>query len=96
LGRDFPYEGGSTTSLKKRWNKVWVRVLSSVIPHISGSLIASDRSPQTFMDTPEGMRTTDLQVSTLGYSKGEIQISNELPYPLTILGVFGEMTAEKI
>lgn len=96
LGRDFPYEGGSTTSLKKRWNKIWVRILSSVIPSIGTGLAIADRSPQTLMDLAEGMKSMDIKVSTLGYSKGEITIYNDLPYPLTIVGVFGEMGMEKV
>ena len=96
LGRDFPYESGSTTSLKKRWNKIWVRVLSSVIPYVGSALATGDRSPQTPMNIAEGMKTTDIQVSILGYNKGEVQISTDLPHPLTVVGVFGEMSMEKV
>lgn len=95
LPRDFPYESGSTSSLKKRWNKIWVRVLASVLPVISDS-ISADRTPQTPMNQPEPVRSHDIQVSTLGFSRGSITITNDLPFPLNVIGVFGEMGVSKI
>ena len=50
-----------------------------------------DRHPDTPMDVPQDLVTADVQISTLGYTGGAIMVVNDLPKPLNVYGLFGEL-----
>ena len=81
---------GSTHALQKGWNRIVVRILNSAKPIVNGNRPA-ERHPETPMDEPEPMRIEDVSVSDLGYeSWSRIDIQQDLPLPLTVIGIFGE------
>jgi hypothetical protein len=91
-----PEEQGTSQHFMKRWNKVFVRLLNSGKPLING-LRPADRTPSTPMGTPEPIRTEDIQVSTLGWDRySQLVVSQNLPLPLTIAGVFGEVGQKQL
>lgn len=82
---------GSASAWKKRYNKIYVRVLNSAIPLVNGKR-APDRHPSTPMDSVEPLLTEDVVVSNLGHSNYEqITVEQDLPLPLVVLGIFGEL-----
>ena len=95
LPRDFPSELGTAFGAKKRWNKIWVRLRDSVIPIISSEQPPT-RDPSTPMDTATELSSEDIQVTSLKYGQGDIIIYKDLPLPLNITGIFGELTMEKV
>ena len=48
------------------------------------------------MNISEGPFTGDKQLSTLGYGDGSLRITNDLPIRMIIVGLFGEMEADRI
>lgn len=87
---------GSGAGWQKRWNKVYIRVLSSTLPLINGER-APDRSPSTPMNTPESPSTAEILKVNLGQSRhAEVTIEQDLPHNLVVLGVFGELSQSKL
>jgi len=85
---------GASTAYQKGWGTVYVRVLESAKPIINGQR-PPERHPLTPMDTPELGLTEDIKVSNLGYNTYVfIDIEQDLPVPMTVLGVFGELQRE--
>lgn len=95
LAQDIASQQGSLMSTEKRWNKVWFRLHGSVIPYVE-SRLSPDRSPSTLMNESEALFTGDKQVSTLGYGNGSLVITNDLPLPFELIGIFGEMEVNKV
>lgn len=88
--------GSSSAASKKSWNRIYVRVLSSILPIINGKR-PPDRTPATPMNTREPNRSQDVIVQNVGWDyEGTIIISQDLPYDLTITGVYGELTEENL
>jgi len=84
---------GSET-LYKRFNKAYVSVLSSSRPKING-VRPPDRTPSTPMDTREPFFSGNLFSVTLGWDQIEtIEVLEDLPLPLIVAGIFGELAAE--
>jgi len=87
---------GSGASHKKRWNRIFVRVLDSAKPLINGQR-APTRNPVTPMDTPELPRTEDIDVGNLGWSEAAIvTIEQDLPLTLTLIAMFGSLAQEDL
>ena len=98
--KTLPFDQGSTRgsamSLKKRWNRIFIRMIESANPIINGDRPPS-RTPSTPMNTPEPVRSTDIDVRDVGWTQtGEIEIIQDLPLPLRISGIFGEMNQNYI
>lgn len=88
-------KGGGLHSLK-RWNKAVVRVYDSAKPLING-VRPPERSPSTPMGTAEPARTENVTVPTLGWDDaGQITVTQDLPLPLTIINVIGEVATEQL
>ena len=85
---------GTAQGLKKRWNKIFVRLAPGARPLINGSR-PPDRDPLTPMNYGQGPAYEDVEVSNLGWSKdGSITVEEFLPVPLTVAAIFGHVTAE--
>jgi hypothetical protein len=80
----------------KRWNKVWALMHLSAPPIING-VRPPDRSPSTPMDTPEPFASTQYQVVNLGWDRnGQITIEENLPVPMNLLAIYGELSREAV
>jgi hypothetical protein len=94
LPTDFGSPTGSGASWNKRWNKIFVRLITSTKPLINGAR-PPERHPATPMDTPEPAATEDIQVVNLGYSRFEqITVEQDLPLNVRVLGLYGELGQE--
>jgi len=82
---------GSGAPWTKRWNKIYARVQESTNPLINGER-SPERHPSTLMNTPEKEASKDILMINSGFDrKAQITIEQDLPLPLTVLGVFGEL-----
>lgn len=82
---------GAASGLVKHWNRIFVRLLDSYMPLINGKR-PPDRTPSTPLDTPELAVTDDIYVTESGRDRfGQIEIEQELPLSLMVVGIFGEM-----
>jgi len=101
VGRVITYEhvqgnpAGVGFGTARRWNKLYVRLLSSGIPLINGQLPA-DRTPSAPMNLPEPLRTFDARVHNIGWEDGSITLEQSLPFPTHILGVYGEFGTNNV
>jgi hypothetical protein len=87
---------GSIRSWKKRWNKVWALVNQSNAPIING-IRPPDRTPATPMNTAEPPVTGHFKTVNLGWDDfGLITIEEDLPVPMNILAIYGEMGRESV
>ena len=78
----------------KRINRLFLRLFESQPPIINGKR-PPVRFPQYPMDTPPPIRSDDVFVTDLGWSRlTTITIEENLPVPCTVLGLFGEMDME--
>lgn len=92
--KTLPKEGGnqagSAQGAKKRDPYIFVRVNRSSRPFINGKR-PSDRTPSTPMDTAEPLRSEDIRITDLGWDRtAQIEIWENLPLPLTVIGIFGK------
>ena len=91
LAPDVPGGQDSIRSWVKRWNKVWALLFDSAAPIING-VRPPDRSPSTPMDTPEPFRSGHFKTVSLGHDEfGQITIEEDLPVPMNLLAIYGEM-----
>lgn len=76
---------------KRRWNRLYVRILDSALPLINGRR-PSDRSTATAMGNGELLRQgiQDLRDTGEGYANGIYRLEQDRPYPTHILGIYGE------
>ena len=87
---------GSTKQALKRWNKLWVSLLTSTRPIINGQRPA-DRTPSTPMNTAEPPGTEYVKVTDLGLDRDAIvTIEEDLPVPTQINGIFGELSSDNL
>jgi len=88
-------EGTSGTSLMKRYNMIYARMINSTLPLINGTR-PSTRDPATPMDEPQpAIVFEDARVANTGWDRfAQITIEQDLPLPLTVVGVFGEVAGE--
>lgn len=87
---------GAFYHAKKRHNKIFVQLLDSAIPKING-VRPPDRSPTTPLNTVQPLTSELVQVANLGWDdEAIIAIEQDLPLPLTIIAVVGEMAMEQI
>lgn len=93
LPHDKGAKAGSAMSLVKRFNKIWLRLLESAIPTINGQQ-PPPRSPEDLMDTAIPIaQFQDVMVTNLGFDRNaQIIITQELPLPCNVVGIFGQMS----
>lgn len=83
---------GSNASWSKRWNKLFIELYESGMPTING-IRPPERSFEGDMDTPESLITAAVQASDEGYDKdGIVTVEQDLPLPLKITSIFGELS----
>ena len=96
LDRDMPNEAGTTRPHMKRYNKIYVRVISSAKPIINGKR-PPDRSPATPMNEPEPFSSDDFIVVNLGWDRfAQIDVIQDLPVDMVIAGIYGETAVENV
>ena len=95
LETDLGSQAGSSMGFKKRFSEITARIYQSAVPLINGK-----REKVRYPITPMGYRqpdlTGDVTVNSLGYDEGSIKVTQSLPYKLTITGLFGKMTQNKL
>jgi hypothetical protein len=75
--------------LKKRFTKIYARLLSTVGLIINGQRIPF-REPQMLMDEGVPAQTIDVKVSNLGVdADGRITVTQDSPFPTTLLAIYG-------
>ena len=91
LDEDGGSQTGSGLAHKKRRNKVYVKLLNSGIPLI-GDVRGLDRDSDTPMGTPEALFTGDVESTELGWDRiSNVTVKQDLPLPLIVLSVYGEI-----
>ena len=85
-------QAGKAQGRKKRWNEVMVRLLNTTGVKINGDQLPF-RTSSTPMSSGIGLFTGDKRVTNLGWDRdGIIEIKQEQPLPLTVLGIHGTLT----
>lgn len=81
----------------KRFANFAVRVLSSIRPIVNGERVA-DRHPETSLGASQGLDDYyDCEVSDFDPDElKSIEISEHLPFPVEILGVYGTLVEEEV
>ena len=96
LSPDMIGNEGSTHAMEKSWNRVVVRVYDSLKPLIN-DVRPPERLPNTPMGTYEPGKTEDCQAADLGWQSWDwVDVKQDLPGKLTILGIFGEQQREHL
>lgn len=96
LDYDSGSETGSGLSLKKRRNNIYVKLLESGVPLINGER-GLDRTPSTPMGTPEPYISGTIEFLGLGWDRqANVNIKQDLPLPLTVLSIYGELARNKL
>ena len=82
------------TSKLVRWNKIFVRLIGSIVPLVNG-VRPPTRTAPTPMDTREPNKNIDIEVSTIGWDRdGKIIIEQDLPFDCEVVGVYGELSED--
>jgi len=89
-------EGVSSLGYMKRWVKSYLYINASVKPLVNGQ-----RPPERHAVSPMNMRepshTEIIEVTNLGRERLQtVEVVNDKPLPVTILGLFGEMGQESL
>jgi hypothetical protein len=83
--------GATGLGTKRRWNRLYTRILNSALPLVYSER-ASDRRPVVPMGTSdnvyEGLH--DIEQNVVGYGDGALVVEQNRPYPLYIVGFFGQ------
>lgn len=82
-------EGSVVEGIPRSWNKIWARLLKTIGGHINGEEIQYAPSDLDSL----GLFTGDRNVSGQGWdTDGRITFEQRLPYPMTLLSLFGTLT----
>jgi hypothetical protein len=87
---------GTGLGTKRRWNQLYTRVLNSSRPLINGQR-AEDRRPGVPLGTSDNVIAGiyDFAQTNQGYeSKGVVTVEQDRPYPLYVVGFFGQYQVE--
>jgi hypothetical protein len=87
---------GTGLGTKRRWNQLYTRVLNSSRPLINGQR-AEDRRPGVPLGTSDNVIAGiyDFAQTNQGYeSKGVVTVEQDRPYPLYVVGFFGQYEVE--
>ena len=88
------HQSDNITAKLARWNRIYARLLNSVLPIING-VRPPDRTPSTPMDTREPNQTQDVSVATTGWDRdAEITIVQDLPFGCEVVGLYGELSED--
>lgn len=96
LPLDKETQGGSIMHYMKTRNKIYIRIIDSAKPIINGTR-PPERFPATPMNTMQPPKTEDIQVSDSGWDQyATVEVVQDLPLPLTISAIYGELKAEAL
>ena len=96
LPEDPGAQSGSAMGMKKRYNRIFTRLLDSALPIINGER-QPDRTPSTPMDETEPDRSQDVETRQLGWDQfAQITVEQDLPRDLIVVGIFGELNEETL
>ena len=85
-------QAGKAQGRKKRWNEIMVRLLDTTGVKINGDQVPFRTSAHPMGSGP-GLFSGDKRVTNLGWdTDGIIEIKQEQPLPMTILGIHGTLT----
>lgn len=88
------FSRGSARPAKKRWVKIWARIINSWKPKIDG-VRPPERGATSVMGLIEPPATEDVQITQRGWDKeGVVTIEQDLPLRTVIAGFFGELDQE--
>jgi len=87
-------ERGVALGTKRKWSRLFVRLLDSALPIING-VLPPDRTPETEMNIAEILRMglQDVEIRGAGFGNGSINIEQDRPYPTQVIGLWGEFVA---
>jgi hypothetical protein len=82
-------QGSIIEGLPRSWDKLWVRLKSTI-----GGLVNGERIQYVPSDLDAlGLFTGDRDVTGQGWdTEGRVTVQQDQPYPMTILGIFGELS----
>jgi len=86
---------GTSQTSKRRWNKVFLRLVDSAIPLVEGQY-PQDRSPATPMNLGEPFKSGDFEIVDLGSGEGDIVISQDRPLISEVSAIFGKVQSSEI
>lgn len=82
-------EGSVIEGIPRSWNKIWARLLNTIGGHLNGEEIQYAPSDLDSL----GLFSGDRNVSGQGWdTNGRITFEQRLPYPMTILSLFGTLS----
>ncbi len=85
---------GTSKAHFKQFSRYLIHIWESAVPLINGTR-APTRYPATPMGTPEPLRTEFVEATLLGWDRqAQVEIEQDLPLPLNVLAVFGELSQE--
>ena len=83
--------GGTSQGLKKRWNKIIVRMLNTTGITINGQVYAW-RVPEDLMGSPPSPKSMDVDIMNIGWdTEGRITIAQPLPLPAHLVALTGTL-----
>jgi hypothetical protein len=83
--------GGTVQGKPKRWNSLYVRVLETIGLLVNGTQVGT-RDPADLLGVAPEPESTDYRADVLGIdSDAKITISQDLPFPATVLAIIGEL-----
>jgi len=86
---------GTSQSSKRRWNKVYLRLVESAMPLVEGTP-PKDRTPSTPMGLGEPFITGDVEVVDLGSGEGDIVITQDKPLISEVAAIFGKVSSTEV
>lgn len=88
--------GTTALGTKRRWNRLTTRVLNSALPEIYNQR-AYDRRPQIPMGTSDNVITGvhNITQNNVGFADGSITVEMNRPYPLYVIGFYGQYEVEE-
>lgn len=87
---------GNNRTFAKGYSDIYIQVSESYIPLINGER-APERSPSTPMGQAEAPITGLIKVGGSGFDEEAIvEIKQDLPLPLTVLAIYGHLTADTL
>ena len=88
--------GATALGTKRRWNRLTTRVLNSALPEIYTER-SYDRRPQTPMGTSDNVipGIYNIVQNNVGFADGSITVEMNRPYPLYVIGFYGQYEVEE-
>lgn len=97
ISKSSEYRDTNLSHHKKRWNKVFLRLISAYYPMVNGHR-PPERYASTNDDTPEAYRDSFVQITPgFGWDRdGILEIEQDLPFRLILTGIYGEVASDTI